>query len=66
MRHLREILYGLFCLLCLLALTGPGYWLFASGSGVSPLGIPVSMLWTVGWVVASFVALLLFHLTRAR
>lgn len=66
MTKARPILYTTFCVLCLLAVTGPGYWLFAAGPELTPLGVPVSLMWTVGWVLASFAALLLFHLTRPR
>ena len=49
--------FGLYCLLCLAALTWPGFaWL---GNRVHPtvLGLPLSLAWNVGWVLATFLVL---------
>ena len=48
-----------------LALVWPVYALF---SGIRPriLGLPLSLAWVVGWVVAGFLALLAVHLWEAR
>lgn len=62
-----DLAFGLYCLVCLAALTWPGYaWL---GNRVTPavLGLPLSLAWNVGWVVATFVVLAVYHrLRRAR
>ncbi len=62
----REVAYAAFCGVCWLAVVGAGHAWFASGPGLSWFGLPVSLVWTVGWVGASFFALLAFHLTRGR
>ncbi len=60
----RAILFSLYVLLCLGALTWPGYaWL---GNRIEPfvLGLPFSLAWILGWVLISFLALLAFHASR--
>lgn len=54
---------ALYAVLCALAVTWPGYaWI--SGQVVDrPLGLPFPLLWHAGWVVLTFVALVVFHLT---
>ncbi len=56
-------LLGLYLATCLLALVWPGYvW---AGNRVEPFvaGLPFSFAWVVGWVIATFLALALFHWT---
>ncbi len=56
-----EILLGLYVAACLFCLAGPGYawW----GSSVEPfvLGLPFSFAWHIGWVLATCLALALYH-----
>ena len=59
--RLRDVLFGLYALCCLFALTWPGYdWL---GNRIEPfvLGLPFSLAWVLGWVALSFVALVIYH-----
>jgi hypothetical protein len=59
--RLRDLLFGLYALCCVAALTWPGYdWL---GNRIEPyvLGVPFSLAWIVGWVILSLVALVLYH-----
>ena len=61
--RLRHILFGLYVMLCLGAMTWPGYaWL---GNSIEPyvLGLPFSLAWVVGWVLATLVALTAYHAT---
>ncbi len=61
--RLRHILFGLYVMLCLGAMTWPGYaWL---GNSIEPyvLGLPFSPAWVVGWVLATLVALTVYHAT---
>jgi hypothetical protein len=60
---IRHTLLGCFLLLCLLALIWPGYAWF--GNGLTPviLGIPWSFAWSIGWLLASFAGMLVFHFT---
>lgn len=46
---------------CALALVWPGYALV--GDRIEPfvLGLPFAFAWTVGWVLASFLGLLVYH-----
>ncbi|MFT4627395.1 MAG: hypothetical protein ACI8PZ_006079 [Myxococcota bacterium] len=55
--------YGLFVLLTLWMVAGPGFMWW--GNRVEPfvLGLPFVFAWVVGWVVASFLGLLALHLT---
>jgi TRAP-type C4-dicarboxylate transport system permease small subunit len=62
-RRLRDLLFASYVLCCVGALTWPGYeWL---GNRIEPyvLGIPFSLAWVAGWVILSFVALGIYHLT---
>ena len=61
--RLRHGLFALYTLLCLGAMTWPGYaWL---GNSIEPyvLGLPFSLAWVVGWVLVTFVVLLVYHAT---
>lgn len=63
---LRHLLFGLYSLACLLAMTWPGYaWL---GNRIEPyvLGLPFSLAWVVGWVLATFLVLLLYSATEPQ
>ena len=58
--------FAAYAVCCVGALTWPGYaWL---GNRIEPyvLGIPFSLAWVVGWVLATFVALVVYHLTGVR
>lgn len=61
---LRDLLYGLFLLACVLAMIWPGYALL--GNRVTPyiLGVPFSLVWVIAWVLLSFVALWLYDYLR--
>ena len=61
--RLRHVLFGLYVAACLISQTWPGYaWL---GNSIEPyvLGLPFSLAWIIGWVVLTFCALLLYHMT---
>ena len=62
----RNLLFALYVIACASALTWPGYDLL--GNRVEPfvLGLPFTLAWNVGWVLATFVALTLYHSTRPR
>lgn len=59
----RNALLGLYALCCLAAMTWPGYAIF--GNSIEPfvLGLPFSFVWVIGWVAATFVALLIYDKT---
>jgi hypothetical protein len=60
---MRHLLFAIYVALCLGAMTWPGYaWL---GNSIRPwvLGLPFSLAWIVGWVLLTFVVLLLYHAT---
>ena len=63
MKRLRHLLFGLYVLLCLGAMTWPGYAWF--GNSIEPyvLGLPFSLVWVVGWVLLTFVVLTAYHYT---
>jgi hypothetical protein len=60
---IRQLLFAVFVLCCLAALIWPGYAWF--GNSIEPYvwGLPFSLIWVIGWVSLSFVALLVYHLT---
>ncbi|MEL7370158.1 MAG: hypothetical protein AAFN74_14665 [Myxococcota bacterium] len=61
---MRDWLFATFVVICLLAVTAPGYaWL---GAHIEPmtLGLPWSLVWNILWVALSFTALLVYHLTE--
>ncbi len=60
---MRHALFGVYAALCLLAITWPGYALFDVGSREFVLGVPFVFAWNVGWVLASFVVLVVYHRT---
>ena len=47
-------------------MTWPGYALF--GNSIEPyvFGLPWSLVWVVGWVLATFVVLVLYHAASER
>ena len=65
-QRLRNRLYGFFLLVCVTSLGWPLYPLL--GARIEPLvlGMPFSMVWMIGWVFLSFVALLAYDLTARR
>ena len=58
----RRLALTLYCLICLLAGTGPGYARFGNAPRLV-IGIPFSLAWVIGWVLLTFVVLTLFYLT---
>lgn len=60
---LRDGLFAVYVVLCLLANVWPGYAWF--GNSIEPfvLGVPFSLAWIVGWVLLTFVAVALYHAT---
>jgi len=63
---MRHVLFAGYAIACLLALTWPGYaWL---GARVHPLvlGLPFCFAWNVGWVLATFAVLTLYHRACGR
>jgi len=61
--RLRNLLFGVYVVLCLGAVCRPGYaWL---GGSIEPyvLGLPFSLAWVVGWVVMTLLVLLVYNAT---
>ena len=61
-----HVLLAVYVGLCLLALVWPGYTYL--GARVEPrvLGIPFAFAWTIGWVIATFVVMILYHRATSR
>ena len=59
----RVGLFATFVVVCLLALVWPLYGRL--GGSIEPyvLGLPWSLAWVVGWVLLTFVAMVVYHLT---
>jgi len=64
--RIGNILFGVYVVLCVVALTWPAY--DALGNRIEPfvLGVPFVFAWNVVWVLLTFVALFLYDLTRGR
>ena len=61
--RLRNLLFALYVICCVGAVTWPGYdWL---GNRIEPLvfGLPFSLAWVVGWVWLTFLALTVYHIS---
>ena len=58
---MRHVLLAGYAFCCLLALTWPGHRLFGVGARPFVLGVPFVLAWNVGWVLASFGVLTLYH-----
>ena len=56
-----ELLLGVFVAALLFCLIGPGYLWWGASTKPFVLGLPFSLAWHVAWVVASCIALLLYH-----
>ena len=59
----RELLFGLYVVATLAAQIWPVYaWL---GNSIEPfvLGVPFSLVWVVGWILLTFVVLVIYHAT---
>ncbi len=64
--QLRDLLFILYVICCVGALTWPGYdWL---GNRIEPLvlGVPFSLAWIVGWVWLTFLVLVIYHASGRR
>lgn len=63
---LARVLFALYAVVCLLAVTAPGYSAF--GNRVEPMifGLPFVFAWNVFWVLGTFVASGLYYLATER
>ena len=61
-----HLLLGAYLLLCAAMLTWPCFDWF--GNRIDPfiLGLPLSLAWNVGWIVATCVALWIYYLATER
>jgi hypothetical protein len=64
--RIRNILLATYTVVCAAALTQPGYVLFANRVEPFVLGLPLVLVWSVGWIMLTFVVLALYHLTDRR
>jgi hypothetical protein len=64
--RLRHGLFGIYVAVCVTMICWPGYaWL---GNSIEPyvLGLPFSLAWVVGWVLLTFLVLVVYHLSAQR
>ncbi len=61
-----HLLFGLYLLVCVLAVCWPGQAYI--GGRIEPfiLGLPFSFAWTILWVITTFLALVLYHRALQR
>ncbi len=57
----RHLLLAVYVVICLGALTWPGYAWF--GNSIEPyvLGVPFSLAWVILWVLLTFLVLVTYH-----
>jgi hypothetical protein len=55
-----DVMYGVFVLVCLAAVTWPGMSTVGTLISPRPLGLPPAVAWSALWIVLSFVALLAY------
>ncbi len=58
---MRHALLAGYAAVCLLAITWPGYAALGVGPRPFVLGVPFVVVWNLGWVLASFGVLVLYH-----
>jgi hypothetical protein len=65
-RRALDAMLGAYLVVCALAVVWPGMAWF--GARVEPyvLGLPFALAWMVGWIVATFFVLTLYHVLRER
>lgn len=62
-----HVTFALYLAVCAVALVWPGYALLADRIEPYVLGLPIAFAWTVGWMLASFLGLCVYHLfTRPK
>ena len=61
--RLRNLLFAIYVVCCLLAMAWPGYGWFVNSDKLGWFGMPLSLLWVVGWVLATFGVLVIYHVT---
>lgn len=59
-----DLAFGAYALLCLAAITWPGFALLGANAEGFVLGIPFALVWNVGWVSLTFVVLAVYHRLR--
>jgi len=59
-------LFTTYCVVCLLASIWPGFALLGARIEPRVLGLPFSFAWVIGWVLLTFVVLILFYRTVSR
>jgi hypothetical protein len=64
--RLPHVLFAIYLALCLLGSTWPGYALVGARLEPRILGLPFAFAWTIGWVLATFLALILYHRAVGR
>ncbi len=63
---MRHLLLSLYVMVCLAAVTWPGYAWVASTVSWRPLGLPFVLLWHVAWVLLTMGVMVAYHAARTR
>ena len=59
-----DVAFAIYALVCLAALTWPGYAWIGNRIEPSVLGLPLSLAWNVGWVITTVLVLAAYHHAR--
>jgi hypothetical protein len=60
----RNALFAIYVVVCLAALTWPVYDRLGNTIEPTVLGLPFSFAWVIGWVLFTFVVLIIYDATR--
>lgn len=63
---MRRALFALYLIAAVLAFGWPGLALVGTRPEPTVLGLPPAFAWTIGWVLATFVVLVIFHKSGGR
>ena len=63
---LRHGLFAVYLIICAGALTWPGYAWLGNRIELFVLGLPFALAWNIGWVLMTFLVLVVYHLVRGR
>ncbi len=61
-----HVLLAIYAILCFLASVWPGYALLGARLEPRVLGLPFAFAWVIGWVLSTFVVMILYHRAVGR
>ena len=65
-RRALDLSLGVYLAVCAFCVVWPGMAWFGAKAEPLVLGLPFALAWMVGWIVATFVVLAVYHALRER